>query len=122
MDVKQCDRCGGVYSPSQVKGDYRFRVSDLEPGLHIADLCPKCMQELDNFMGNKRFSEDFLAIRQARKEERLANALLNHTTEKTPNNKYPIQNNKRYLKPKYRSYGPNSTQNNANMKGGDSDE
>lgn len=112
MDVKKCDRCGAVYDVKDSKGEYRFRISDLEPNLHIVDLCPKCMQELDNFMGNRRFSPDFLAERKARREERAAyKNLLNQNSnnvnfQEDNSKKYPVQSPRRHYSQKHHTYTP----------------
>lgn len=52
--VKQCDCCGKVYIPSTKSNDYRFRISDTEPTLHILDLCYDCLAKVEALMGGKK--------------------------------------------------------------------
>ena len=53
--VKQCDCCGKVYTPESSKSnEYRFRVSDTEPTLHILDLCYDCLDKLETLMGGRK--------------------------------------------------------------------
>lgn len=70
MEARQCDRCGGYFSPETEKGEYcRFSnptVMDGESfcGIRIkykmchqpdVDLCPKCTGLFKKFMGNEPF-------------------------------------------------------------------
>lgn len=63
MNAKKCDRCGSYYLPIKFsfrfyrreelseQGVYVFEVGTEEPVFH--DLCPACMQELNDFLRGK---------------------------------------------------------------------
>lgn len=46
----QCDRCGAFYKRGSRGGQYEIKVRFVDS---CEDLCPKCGEELENWMQNK---------------------------------------------------------------------
>lgn len=51
-DLKQCDRCGAIYQPSShTKVVVKHKASFMHIEESTYDLCPKCYEELKEFLG-----------------------------------------------------------------------
>lgn len=46
-----CDRCHKEYTPVlKETNQYKYRVSTTEGKLHLMDICPDCLADLENFV------------------------------------------------------------------------
>lgn len=59
MDAKKCDRCGKLYEWTGVRSKIEVRIDNHPYGYNTVDLCPKCTEELREFLGGVKKVDEY---------------------------------------------------------------